>query len=173
MSPKTKARVFIAVIAVQVLILLSLPGQQYMARLFGHTVELRVAPYDPYSVLSGYYARLGYEISTPIGLDNFAALPDETTVYTVIVPARDGAYDALRMSLERPELFGNERFIVGMKDGSRVVYRNLEQFFIPEDKREEVDAGLRDGALDRRAIVRIDKNGNAALHGLRIGNVYY
>jgi len=173
MSPKAKRTVFWCLIAVQVVILLSLPGQQYMTRLLGHTVELRIEPYDPYSILSGYYAQIGYEISTPIGLDNFDALPEGTPVYTVIVPAKDGAYDAVRMSTERPELVANERIILGEKEKGRVVYKNLEQYFIPETSRQSVDAGLRDSSLDRRAIVRIDKNGNPALHGLRIGNTYY
>ncbi len=173
MSPLSKSRVFWGVIALQVLILLSLPGQQYAARLWGHTVELRVAPYDPYSVLSGYYAQIGYAISTPMGLENFDALPEGTEVFTVIVPAKDGACDAVRMSLEKPEIFANERIIRGTKEGARVAYKNLEQYFIPETSREAVDAGLRDPSKDPRAIVRIDKNGNPALHGLRIGNAYY
>lgn len=173
MITRTQGIVFGAVVAVQVVLLAAMPGQQYAARLWGRTVELRVAPYDPYTVLSGYYAQLDYPISVPMGLEGFDKLPDGTPVYTVIVPAPDGAYDAVRMALELPEVYGNERVIRGEKSGARVLYNDLNRYFIPEEQREAVDRGLRDNALDRRAIVRLDKHGNPALHGLRIGNERY
>ena len=169
----TRTKLFIAVVVLQVGILISIPADQYIARIWGHTVELRVSPVDPFTPLSGYYVELNLDISRLMGFDSASTdLSDGSPIYTVIVPANDGAYDALRMSSTPPELSANERLIVGKMDRGRVIY-GIEQRFIPEERRDEIEGGLRNAALDRRIQVRIDKNGNAALHRLRIGTTYY
>lgn len=167
-----KAVGFGIVVAIEIFLLLAMPAQKYTALFYGRTVELRVAPVDPYSILSGYYVRLGYQISTPLGIEGFDPLPDGTEIYTVIVPGIDGASDAVRMELAPPILRGNEHMIKGQKAGGRIEYK-IEEYFIAEESRGEVEQGLRDSANDRRAIVRLDKKGNPALHGLRIGDKRY
>lgn len=169
----TRAKLMIGVLVLQLGLLLAPAINQELTLRWGHTAELRVRPVDPFAPLSGYYVILNLEIATPMGFrDAGVPLTDGTTVYTVIVPAKDGACDALRMSVVPPTLSANERLIVGTYENGRIKY-GVEQCFIPEEKREEIEQGLANGNLDRRAVVRIDKNGNAALHGLRIGTKYY
>lgn len=168
----TRTRFFAAAIAAQVLLLLAPAANQYIARYWGHEVQLRVEMLDPPSVLSGYYVRLRYEISQPIGFDDFSAITDGTAIYTVVAPGIDGVATGMRMSLEYPDARGNEHVIKGEKKGDAVVYA-IGEYFIPEAVRETVEQGLRDSSNDRRAIVRLDKRGNPSLRGLRIGDTRY
>lgn len=169
---KTQTIVFIAAVIAQFCILGAIAAQKSALLIFNHTVQLRVEPYDPATVLSGYYAHLTYEISRPIGLEEFDKIPDGTDIYTVIVAGHDGVSEAVRMSLTPPDILGNEHIIRGRKLGSSVDY-DINDRYISEDKREEVDMGLRDRSADRRAEVRLDKHGFPALHHLRIGNNRY
>lgn len=168
----TRTKVFAAAIVVQLVVLFALPANQYMARYWGHEVQLRVEMLDPPSVLSGYYVRLRYEISRPIGFDDFSAIADGTPIYTVVAPGIDGVANAMSMSLEYPDARGNQHVIKGEKKGNDVVYA-IGEYFIPEAARNEVEQGLRDSNNDRRAIVRLDKRGNPSLRGLRIGDTRY
>src|SRR3972149_8049255 len=59
---------FIMAVMVQALILAAVPGRKIYTRQTGTAILLKVAPYDPYSIMSGYYARLNYEISRPPAL---------------------------------------------------------------------------------------------------------
>lgn len=169
----TRTKLFIAVIVLQLGLILGPAVQKEITLRWGHTVELRVSPVDPFTPLSGFYVALNLDISRPMGLSETGADPaEDATVYTVLAPDADGAYSALRMTLSPPDLSANERLIVGKYQHGRIIY-GIEQRFIPEERRDEIEAGLRNNALDRRIEVRIDKRGNAALHHLRIGTKYY
>lgn len=173
MSAQTKT--FIGAVIAQVAMLSLIVAQHYTLFFFAHEIELRVRPYDPVSVLSGHYARLTYDIATPIdipGVEKFQDLADGTDIYTVIVAGPDRISYAERMSLEYPTVHGNEHVIHGQKDGARVDY-GINQRYIDENASSIVDDALRDPNSDTRAIVRLDKKGNASLRGLRIGNKVY
>ncbi|HYE74982.1 MAG TPA: GDYXXLXY domain-containing protein, partial [Blastocatellia bacterium] len=71
-----KALLFMLAVAVQVLILISMPLSKAYTRATGRSVILKVAPVDPYTILSGYYVTLNYDISRT---DNFTKVETSTS----------------------------------------------------------------------------------------------
>ncbi len=61
---------FILALTVQAAILAAVPAKQIYTRLTGKTIFIKTAPVDPYSLLSGYYVVLNYEIARPPGWSN-------------------------------------------------------------------------------------------------------
>jgi uncharacterized membrane-anchored protein len=168
-----KALIFAAAVAAQVLILAAMPLSKAYTRATGRTVVLKVAPVDPYTILSGYYVRLGYEVNSPAGLAENRDLTEGRTVYTVIEQQPDGIWRAVRMSAVPPaSLPPNQVFLRGRQTYSRVEY-GIEEFYIPEDKRGVIENDLRENASQARVEVKVDSRGNAALVRLLIGNRVY
>jgi len=163
---------FGAVALIQLVVLLVLPANQYAALMWGQTVTLKVRPYDPFSVLSGSYVRMNYDVGQPVGLDSFHTLPESAPVYTVISPTADGYWEALQSYTEVPETQGRQLVMRGMKRGTMIQY-GIEEKYFPESLSVEVNQALIDFPEDSRAIVKISKSGGAALRGLIINGKKY
>jgi len=164
-----KALLFAAAVAAQVLILAAMPLSKAYTRATGRTVILKVAPVDPYTVLSGYYVRLGYEVNAPAGLmDEWTSAGKE--VYTVIEQQPDGIWRAVRVNAVQPvNLPPGQMFLRGQRTYSRINY-GIEEFYIPEAKRDVIERDLRENASQARVEVKVDSRGNAALVRLLIGD---
>lgn len=163
---------FIIAVAVQILILAAVPARKIYARLTGTTVILKVAPYDPYSIMSGYYATLNYEISRS-RVSNWQGLPKSKSIWVVLKEGNDGIWNAESAHSTRPESVpGGCVVIKGKKGNGRIVY-GIEAFFIPENARNTVERDLRANPNRARAEVKVDSFGNAALVRLLIEDRVY
>ena len=163
---------FVIAVAVQILILAAVPAPKIYARLTGTTVVLKTAPFDPYSVMSGYYARLNYEISRPKVLD-WRYSGESKSVWVVLKEGDDGIWNAESIHSSRPKSVPDGCVVIkGREKQGRIVY-GIEAFFIPENARDKVERDLRASPNRARAEVKVDSFGNAALIRLLIEDKVY
>jgi uncharacterized membrane-anchored protein len=165
----------VLVLAVQVAILAAVPLRQVRARLDGTVVTLETVPFDPYDVLSGYYATLRYSAEAPPGLAE-ARLAQGDTAFIVLERA-EPAWRAVGVSRE-PSLdkLGTSGEAGRVAVRAVMTRRGLEivsagRFYVPEARRAAVDEALR--ARRGKALVdlRVDAAGNVALMRLRDGDI--
>jgi len=163
---------FLVALLVQAGLLGSMAASRAPALIFGETVMLRIAPYDPYSVLAGYYATVEYEIARAGDWDRLG-LRDGATVYAVLRPGPDGVHAAETFSAEWPAVIPDDAVVIrGHRYRGRILY-GIETYFVPEDKREAVETDLRRAVNEAYAEVRIDANGAAAIVALHLAGTVY
>ena len=168
-----RALIFALAVLLQGLILFGVPAKKVYTRSTGRDVVLKVAPVDPYSVLSGYYVTLGYDIGQPQSLKKTSELKDGEIVYTVVEQQADGVWNPVSIESELPKnLAANRVALRGQWDGWRMTY-GIEEFYIPEGKRQQVADDLNKNRNEARVDVKVDSSGNAALIRLRIQDRIY
>lgn len=164
---------FLAAVALQVLILLGVPARKAFTRATGRNVVLKVAPVDPYDVLRGYYVTLDYDISRPANFPNVPTFEFDEVVYTIIEQQADGIWTPVGIERELPQnLPANRAAIRGYWNERRIKY-GIEEFSIPEAKRQIVEDDLSKNRNEARVDVKVDASGNAALLRLRIQDRIY
>lgn len=173
MTRKAKLAVFIAALLIQVLIVAAIPARKVITRASGRTIVLKVRPVDPYSILSGYYVTLAFEISTPTGFPTPPELKNGDACYAVVERDESGVWRPYSLDRELPqELSENQAAIAGRVNQSRFQY-GIENFFIPEAQRSLIEDDLRKNG-DRAVVeVKVDSQGNAALVKLIIDDRVY
>jgi uncharacterized membrane-anchored protein len=152
------------VLAVQVAILAAIPLRQVRARLDGAVVTLETVPFDPYDVLSGYYATLRYAAETPPGLAEARLAPGDTA-FIVLEPA-EPAWRAVGVVREPPGGGVAVRAVMTRR-GLEIV--SAGRFYVPESRRAAVDEALRGRRGKALVDLRVDAAGNVALLRLRDG----
>jgi uncharacterized membrane-anchored protein len=163
---------FVLAVAAQFLILAAVPAQKIYTRATGRSVALKIQPVDPYNILSGYYVTLSYEIASPESFADSGNFYGEQ-VYAIIERRSDGVWRPVSLSKSRPANLPENRIAIrGRHTYSRIEY-GIEEFFIPEDKRAEIEQALSKNRDQARAEVRVDSEGNAALVRLLIGDQVY
>ena len=114
-----------------------------------------------------------YEIAD---IDEIAGRSDTLNrgnVYVVLTEDQDGAFSAVSVHNEMPvDIPEGGVVIKGWRDYSRVKY-GIENFYIPEEKRHEIEKDLRDNIDRARAEVAVGPDGTAALLRLRVGDRVY
>jgi uncharacterized membrane-anchored protein len=164
---------FFAAVALQVLILLGVPARKAYTRMTGRDVVLKVAPVDPYSILSGYYVILGYDISRPTDFPNAPKFDYDEVVYAIVEQQADGTWKPVGIERELPgNLPVNRVAIRGRWDDWRITY-GIEEFYIPEEKRDVIADDLGKNQAEARVDLKVDAQGNAALLRLRIQDRVY
>ena len=164
---------FVLAVAAQLLILAAVPAQKMYTRATGRSVTLKMRPVDPYSVLSGYYVTLNYEIADSHSFPNSDFSYDGDRIYAILERQNDGVWRPVSLSKSRPtDLPENRIAIRGRQAYDRIEY-GIEEFFIPENKRAEIEEGLRKHRDQARVEIKVDSNGNAALVRLLIGDHVY
>ena len=160
------------VLAIQAAILVAVPLRQVRARLDGTVVTLETVPYDPYDVLSGYYATLRYAAESPPGIAE-ARLEQGDTAFIVLERAEPAwrAVGVARSSLDRLGMSGAAERVAVRAVMTR---RGLEivsggRFYVPESRRAAVDEALRQRRGKALVDLRVDAAGNVALLRLRDG----
>ena len=137
---------FAAAVALQVLIVAVVPVRKIMTLRNGKPVTLRVEPVDPYSILSGYYVTLGYDVSLKGRFPKVEPeLKEDEVVYAVIAKGPDGVFKPVRLSRERPgSLDPDQLFLKGRTEGwvGAPIDYGISQFYIPESRRDEISAAL-------------------------------
>jgi uncharacterized membrane-anchored protein len=164
---------FVLAVAAQFLILAAVPAQKIYTRATGRSVTLKIRPVDPYNVLSGYYVTLNYEIANPGSFANSNDADKGERVYAIFERRADGEWRPVSLSNSYPANLPENRIAIrGRYSYSRIEY-GIEEFFIPEDKRAEIEQGLWKNRDQARVEVKVDSEGNAALVRLLIGDRVY
>jgi len=172
MTKRTSLVAFVAAVVIQALILIAVPARKVFTRATGKTVVLKVQPVDPYSVLSGYYATLGFDISRVDAFPNAQVFPDGP-IYAVVARGDDGTWKPALLESHLPDNLPDNRVaILGQIRGGLITY-GIEEFYIPEAQRENIAEDLRRNQDKARVEVKVDRSGHAALERLRIEDRIY
>ncbi|MFN7930785.1 MAG: GDYXXLXY domain-containing protein [Blastocatellia bacterium] len=164
---------FIAAVALQFVLLLGVPAKKIFTRATGHEIVLKVAPVDPYNVLKGYYVTLGYDISQPSAFANAPTLAEGEVVYAIVERQDDGLWQAVTIERTLPaDLPSNQAALRGRWQSGRIHY-GIEEFSIPESKRQTVADDLNKNRSEARVDVKVDAQGEAALLRLKIQDRTY
>lgn len=164
---------FIIAVVLQVLILGAVPAGKIYTRYTGKTVILKTAPYDPYTIMSGYYVTLDHEISHPKISDEWRNWPKGQPVWVVLKKGNGEIWNAASVQNSRPESVPENCVVIkGEKKHHRIVY-GIESYFIPEDARDNVERDLRENSDHAKIEVKIDSFGRAALVSLLIQDRVY
>jgi uncharacterized membrane-anchored protein len=153
------------VLAVQVAILAAIPVRQVRARLDGTVVTLETVPFDPYDVLSGYYATLRYAAETPPGLAEARLAQGETAF--IVLERAEPAWRAVGIEREPPAGRVAVRAVMTRR-GLEIA--SAGRFYEPESRRAAVDEALRVRRGKALVDLRVDGAGYVALLRLRDGN---
>lgn len=150
-----------------------MPAERAYTRATGRAVILKVAPVDPYNILSGYYVTLNYDISRRESFPDAPKTYQDRQVYAVIEEQADGLWTPVSLSAEQPQnLPANRVFIRGREDWLGIKY-GIEEFYIPEDKRLEIEQDLQKNMDKARVEIRVTSSGRAALVHLVIDDRVY
>jgi uncharacterized membrane-anchored protein len=166
---------FVVAVAAQLLILAAVPAQKIRARTIGKTIFLKTAPVDPYSIMSGYYVVLGYEISNPTVSSEWKKWPQGKPVWVVLrSDPNNNVWYAISVHDKRPPVPDDCVVIKGKVGASRWrIEYGIESYFIPEDARDKVAQDLRNNSKEAKAEVKVDSSGNAAITKLIIQDRVY
>jgi uncharacterized membrane-anchored protein len=170
---KKATGIFLVAVVLQVLILVSVPARKAYTRATGREVILKVAPVDPYSILTGYYVILGYDISRPADFPNAPKFEPNEVIYAIVEQQSDSLWKPVGIDRVLPKnLPANRVAIRGRWNDWRIEY-GIEEFYIPEEKRSVIADDLSKNQNEARVEVKVDATGNAALVRLRIQDRIY
>jgi uncharacterized membrane-anchored protein len=176
MTKRTSLVAFLAAVVVQVLIVAAVPARKVFTLATGKTVVLKVQPVDPYSVLSGYYVTLAFDISRLDAFPNARTGPEfpyGASCYAVVEKGDDGTWKPVSLERELPgNLPENRAALLGKVHGGQIRY-GIEEFYIPETQRENIADDLGKNQDKARVEVKVDRSGHAALVQLRIEDRVY
>jgi len=165
---------FALAVAVQLLILAAIPAQKIYTRNVGRSVMLKIRPVDPYSMLRGYYVTLNYEIADP---GAFTVKPDDVysgnNLYAILEKRDDGVWHPVSLTESLPYDLPETRIAIRGRYNYRGIEYGIEEFYIPEGKRREIEETLWANRDRARVEVKVDSKGNAALVRLLIGDRVY
>ena len=168
-----RAIFFALAVFLQGLILFGVPAKKVYTRSTGRDVVLKVAPVDPYSVLSGYYVTLSYDITRP---QAFQKSPNPTatgTIYAILEQQADGNWKPISLEESLPQALPSNRVALRGDWKNGWINYGIEEFYIPEGKRQQVADDLNKNRNEARVDVKVDSSGNAALIRLRIQDRIY
>jgi uncharacterized membrane-anchored protein len=162
-------RALIVVLIVQVGILVAIPARKIVARATGQTVTLETRPVDPYDILAGYYVTLAYAVERADSDLVEGDLEEGQTVFVNV--EKDEPAWRLRSITSEPDTYDGAVSIRATWKGSVARIEEASRFYVPEDRRHEIDGLLRAG----RAYVdlKVDAGGAPAVLRLRVqGRVF-
>jgi uncharacterized membrane-anchored protein len=159
---------FALAVAVQVVLLGALAGSGLAIRTWGTPITLRVAPYDPYSIMRGYYASLQYDINRPPA-DMWGEQHNYgTDVYAELAPGKESVWELVALHRAWPkEVPPSHVLLRGKEYGERIEY-GIEQYFVPETERGVIETALREHP-DGVATIRIGPFGIAQVESINVG----
>lgn len=166
--------VFALAVAAQLLILAAIPAQKIYTRTVGKSVMLKIRPVDPYSMLSGYYVTLHYEIADPAAFTTQATdIYSGKDVYAILERREGGVWRPVSLSDSFPTDLPETRIAIRGHYAGWTYKYGIEEFYIPEGKRGEIEQALWANRDQARVEIKVDSNGNAALVRLLIGDRTY
>ncbi len=175
-----KAKILIACVALQLLILVVMAGQREWVRLTGRPVYFRTAPVDPRDVMRGDYVRLNYDISRvpreswrgplPAPSAKLDEMPRDTRVYVSLRLQEDGVAQLVSLGLEQPRegLYIRGRTETSSSEQINVRY-GLEALFLEQGKGLELEAGRNRNGIQVPLEVKaaVSRNGIVVLQDHR------
>jgi uncharacterized membrane-anchored protein len=168
MTKKQLLLLFAGLITVKTGVLVLVAAPKISAHVTGRTVTLDISPYDPYDFLSGYYMNISYDsISNP---DPNQPMPYRRgqTVYARLYKGKSGNWHFDRVVSGMPgNIEEDELFIKGKMKRGRIIY-GIERFYVPEIKRRQIGEMFRKYADQAKAVVKVDRFGNAAILKMKI-----
>ena len=177
MSKHASLVAFTVAVVIQILILVAVPARKVFTMATGKTVILKVQPVDPYSILSGYYATLGFDISRVDAFPNARGMSqgfsDGAWFYAIVEKGDDGTWKPISLEHELPaNLPDNRAALLGRINHGAIRY-GIEEFYIPEAQRHRIAEDLRMNLDTARVEIKVDHSGHAALERLRIEDRIY
>lgn len=174
MSKRASLIAFTVAVVIQILILVAVPARKVFTKATGKTVVLKVEPVDPYSILSGYYATLGFDISRVDAFPNaIRRFSDGAWVYAIVEKGDDGTWVPVSLEHELPaNLPDNRAALLGRINHGAIEY-GIEEFYIPEAQRNRIAEDLSRNIDKARVEIKVDRSGHAALERLRIEDRVY
>lgn len=168
---------FIVAILVQLVLLGIVISPKITPRLYGKQITLKVQPFDPYDLFSGYYLNLSYPISRREGFQNCVLDDPEgrgyQKVYALLQPGENGVWTGTTLTDKFPAALPPGAVVLkGGMNYWRILY-DIERFYVPEGSRSRIEQDLRDHIDDAYADVLVDRNGNALLLRLRVEDRVY
>ena len=162
---------------IQILILVAVPARKVFTGATGKTVFLKVRPVDPYSILSGYYTTLRFDISLVGAFPNVRGVShgfsEGAWCYAVVEEGDDGAWRPVSLEHELPDNLPDNRVaILGRVTRGLIVYE-IEEFYIPEAQRQKIAEDLGRNTDQARVEIKVDRTGHAALRRLIIEDRIY
>jgi uncharacterized membrane-anchored protein len=177
MSQRASLVAFIAAVIIQVLILVAVPARKVFTMATGKTVVLKVQPVDPYSILSGYYATLGFDISRVDAFPNVRGIPhgfaEGAWCYAVVEKGDDGTWKPVSLEHDLPDNLPDNRVALLGRLNHGVIRYGIEEFYIPEAQRHSIAEDLNRNVDKARVEVKVDRSGHAALQRLIIEDRIY
>ena len=177
MSQRASLVAFIAAVIVQVLILVAVPARKVFTMATGKTVVLKVQPVDPYSLLSGYYATLGFDISRVEAFPNVTGIAhgfsEGAWCYAVVEKGDDGTWKPVSLEHELPDNLPDNRVALLGRLNHGMIRYGIEEFYIPEAQRYSIAEDLSRNVDKARVEVKVDRSGHAALQRLIIEDRIY
>ena len=168
-----RARWFLAAVGLQAAILVAAPVQRMITIATVRVVSLKLAPVDPYDPLRGWYMALRFDVSRPDEIDGWSDLEEHSQVWVELRVPDAGVATPAALHTSMPEAVGEDRALIrgrlrgrAQADWSRLVF-GIEQFYLPETTRTEVERILRDQPDQAVADVALDSNGHPAILRLR------
>jgi uncharacterized membrane-anchored protein len=167
---------FVAAVLVQCAILVAVPGRQIYTRAAGKVITIQTRPVDPYDVMSGYFVTLAYDIGrmgTPSDLQKLEQW-QRKAVYVTLKEGNDKIWVTDSVSLKWPSHVPEGMLVIkGTSQHWGGVTYGIERFYIPEEKRDEINAELRGTASKAKVQIAVDRSGNAAILHLEAGGKIY
>ena len=177
MSKRASLVAFIVAVVIQILILVAVPARKVFTLTTGKSVVLKVQPVDPYSILSGYYATLGFDISRVDAFPNTRrasqGFSEGAWLYAIVELGDDGTWKPISLEHELPaNLPDNRAALLGRINHGTIRY-GIEEFYIPEAQRYSIAEDLNKNVDKARVEIKVDRSGHAALERLRIEDRIY
>ena len=177
MSKRTSLVAFIVAVVIQILVLVAVPARKVFTMATGKTVVLKVQPVDPYSILSGYYATLGFDISRvdafPNARGKSQGFSDGGWFYAIVEKGDDGTWKPVSLEHELPANLPDNRAALLGRLNYGVIRYGIEEFYIPEAQRDRIAEDLSRNVDKARVEIKVDRGGHAALERLRIEDRIY
>jgi uncharacterized membrane-anchored protein len=165
---------FIGAITLQLAILGAIPARKVMTIARGREVTLQVQPVDPYSIMSGYYVVLSFSISRQSSFATPPELLPGSPCYAIVEKDADGIWKPVELAQDAPTYLPKNRAVLsGTFEQGNVIRYGIENFYIPESRREEIADDLRKNPDKAVVDVSVDENGGAVLRRLRIEQRVY
>lgn len=165
---KPKMPWFLVAVGLQLLLLGFMIVPRMMILTGGKTVLLETEPYDPYNIFTGYYANLNYKISQAEHLPVKPHLKPRGIYYVVVSIDKNGIGRPRRVMEALPRVLKEDEAVIRGRHEYGWMKYGIESYYLPESRRHEIEALLRDGK--RRALVEVKVNdaGKAVIVSLHV-----
>lgn len=165
---KPKKVWFIVAVGLQMVLLLVMIVPRWMILASGKTILLETAPHDPYDIFRGYYANLNYTISRERDLPGNVKDKPRSTCYVVLSKDAGGVWQARRVYTSLPSTLAHDEVVIRGRSERGWIKYGIEAYYLPENRRHEIEELLADGKQKTRVEVKVNNAGEAVIVCLHV-----